>query len=372
MRLARALHPILLSNFLETAPSVFTPSSVPLQTELGIISAIGSIYHSLYGALLQGTRSNANTSFLLDSLQVLLGRMAPYFPFLSSPLVKRDVQIEQTLQDLNIVFCELTSLLVLASSSPLVTQPGTKKRNGTSIQAQISQVKDFVTCLLRGVSMSPNTVGRQITAQEYMAMLPTLWMLMNSCDGVDEDMDIICVLLDHARRVSSAAAAKRPTVDFLVRLILLETTPQYTGTFRVNNSMEGLQKFEEWVIDLPKTLWELGSTNLPCSEVILRFLLRLFQRRSPIGNTNVAARLCVRFIPYFTITHPTHGTLQGPFTKLEDTIVQRLALDVVVTIMARISAESRKPLDTAVRRAVEGSAHATYWAAVTVNVLYSS
>ena len=69
--------------------------------------------------------------------------------------------------------------------------------------------------------MSPNTVERQITAQEYMTMLPTLWMLLNSCDGVDEDIDIICVLLDHARRVSSTAATKRPTVDFLVRLILV-------------------------------------------------------------------------------------------------------------------------------------------------------
>ncbi|KAI9466113.1 hypothetical protein BJY52DRAFT_1182991 [Lactarius psammicola] len=379
MRLARALHPILLSNFLDSAPSVFTPSSVPLQTELGIISAIGGIYHSLYGALLQDTGSTANTSFLSESLQALLGRMAPYFPFLSSPLVKRDVQIEQILQDLNIIFCELTSLMVLACSTPPVTQSNTKKRGGMSIQTQISQVKDFVACLLRGVSMSPNTIGRQITAQEYMALLPTLWMLLNSnldCGGVDGDIDILCVLLDHARRVSSTAAAKRPTVDFLVRLILLETTPRYTGTFRVNNSVEGVQKFEEWIIDLPKNLWELGGTNPPCTEVILRFLLRLFQRRSPIGNTNasvlVAAQLCARLIPYFTITHPVHGTLNGPFTKLEDTAIQRLALDAVVTIMTRTPAESRKPLDAAVHRAVEGSPHATYWAAAIENVLCSA
>lgn len=116
--------------------------------------------------------------------------------------------------------------MVLACSAPLVTQPqpNTKRRDGTSIQAQISRVKDFVACLLRGNSMSPNTVERQITAQEYIALLPTLWMLLNSdldCAGVDEDIDIICVLLDHARQVSSAAAAKRPTVDFLVRLILV-------------------------------------------------------------------------------------------------------------------------------------------------------
>jgi pre-rRNA-processing protein IPI1 len=44
--------------------------------------------------------------------------------------------------------------------------------------------------------------------------------------------------------------------------------PQYTGTFKVNNNVEGLQKIEEWVIDLPKTLWELGGTNISCAEVV--------------------------------------------------------------------------------------------------------
>ena len=168
--------------------------------------------------------------------------MAPYFPFLSSPLVKRDVQvchicvvphlfvypapnqIEQALQDLNIVFCELTSLMVLACSTLPVTPLNIKKRDSMSIQTQISQVKDFVASLLLGVSTSPNTVGRQITAQEYMALLPTLWMLLNGnlgCGGVGGDIDILCVLLDHARKVSSTAAVKRPTVDFIVRLILV-------------------------------------------------------------------------------------------------------------------------------------------------------
>lgn len=52
-RVARALHPLLLSNFLDSAPSVFTPSSGPNQTELGIVSAVADIYRNLYGPLLQ-------------------------------------------------------------------------------------------------------------------------------------------------------------------------------------------------------------------------------------------------------------------------------------------------------------------------------
>ena len=54
--MARALHPLLLSNFLDSAPSVFTPSSGPDQTELGIVSAVADIYRNLYGPLLQSSK----------------------------------------------------------------------------------------------------------------------------------------------------------------------------------------------------------------------------------------------------------------------------------------------------------------------------
>jgi len=106
-------------------------------------------------------------------------------------------------------------------------------------------------------------------------------------------------------------------------------------------------------------------------QVILRFLLRLFQRHSPLAQTDVGAQLCARLTPYFMITHPVRGTLPGPFTKLADPGLQRLVLDVVVTIMGRVSTESREPLDAAVRQAVEGSPHATYWTEVSGSVVCS-
>src|SRR5712672_2860210 len=37
-------------------------------------------------------KADSNAGYLLDSLQVILERMAPYFPFLPNPLVRRDVQ----------------------------------------------------------------------------------------------------------------------------------------------------------------------------------------------------------------------------------------------------------------------------------------
>ena len=93
-----------------------------------------------------------------------------------------------------------------------------------SIQKQVSQVQSYVARLLRGASISSYTVARRITAQDYMAVLPTIWMLLNSNlahGGVDEDVDTLSALLDHALQVSSTATAKQVTVNFLVRLILV-------------------------------------------------------------------------------------------------------------------------------------------------------
>jgi len=133
-------------------------------------------------------------------------------------------QIEQALQDLNVIYCELTSLLILAYTTQDVTLSSTKRRDSRSLQVQISQVRDYVARLLSGVQMAPHLVGRPITAQDYIALFPTLWTLLNSKSehtGVDDGVDILRALLDHGLQVSSTAAAKRPTVDFLARLILV-------------------------------------------------------------------------------------------------------------------------------------------------------
>jgi pre-rRNA-processing protein IPI1 len=142
--------------------------------------------------------------------------------FYACPLILQD-QTEQALQDLNVVFCELTSLLILAYSTQQVAPRNSKGRDSMSIEKLVSLVKSYVARLLRGASTSSHSVGWRITAQDYMALLPTVWMLLSSDlshSGIGED-DTLGALLDHALQVSSASAIKRSTVDFLVRLTLV-------------------------------------------------------------------------------------------------------------------------------------------------------
>ena len=133
----------------------------------------------------------------------------------------------------------------------------------------------------------------------------------------------------------------------------LRTEREYTGSFRSNISKEVEDRFEEWAKHLPKTLWELGASNLETTEVhprpdcfslreeqraliqaiaqvIARFLSRLFQRRACRPETTKL--ICTRFTPYFSVTHPTRGALPGPLFKLP-TAHRKLVLDVMALML---------------------------------------
>lgn len=71
--------------------------------------------------------------------------------------------------------------------------------------------------------------------------------------------------------------------------------------------------------------------------------------------------MCTRFVPYFTIAHPTRGTLPGPFFKLPGAH-RKLILDVVATMLydqdVRTGAEE---LSGALERSLIGQDGRQYW-----------
>lgn len=113
--------------------------------------------------------------------------------------------------------------------------------------------------------------------------------------------------LEHATKSSSNSAVKKSAIEFVARLILvspphnlpppllsnirilkLDTEHQYQGAFKAGRTAEEIEKFEEWILHLPKVLWELGSNNLFTTEVVLRFILRISQRKSHLAHPEVS------------------------------------------------------------------------------------
>ena len=332
--------------------------------------------------------------------------------------------MEHAFQDLNLIYCELTSLLVLASAQHPEKTPTTRGKArimGPALAGasslRVERVGEYVVTVLRGEALSSHTVARPIPAQAYIALLPTIWSLLNSTP--DLSGPVLEATIDHAMRCPSMSAVKRSTVEFVSRLVLvslfcrreyvptltrmrqLESCPQYTGVFKLSQFPTESNKMEQWISQLPKTLWELGTEDPTTTEVcrapqilrhccltdassqtILRFLLRLFQLRSafvhsevwhtPLNHANNLRLRCSaqvldavrsRLVPYFIIAHPTRGALPGPYTKLERPTLRTLALDVVATLFRLGGVEER--LDSAARMAVAGTAQEQYWVEIT-------
>ena len=163
---------------------------------------------------------------------------------ISPSAARRDIKTEHTFQDLNLIYCELSSFLALASQYSTTAKPPRPTRRADparptggisasafasepAVQArQLQCVSAYVVQLLRGQAQGA-ALPRPITSQAYVALLPTVWSLLNGKQadrGRDEDSTTAAVfsaIVDHAIKVSSTSAVKRHTIEFIGRLVLV-------------------------------------------------------------------------------------------------------------------------------------------------------
>lgn len=383
IHLARTLYSTLLASYLDCAPVVFSPSTNPPEAELNLLTVTARIMRTLYGSILQDrfSLSVAEEETLCDELSTLLGHMTGYFPFRPA---RREIKVEHAFQDLNVIYCELTALLVLVSFRRPSGDISRKARFPTSrshasyvkheskLTLQAGLVRTYVTRLLLGEDNFGAQISRPLIPTMYIALLPTIWALLNQpkeshtrSQGEAHTDTVLSAMLDHAIRTTSNSAVKGLTVEFVARILLLETETDYCGHFDVRNTGEQ-KKFREWILHLPRTLWEIGPHNMAASEIIIRSLLRLLHRGSIMIKHEEIIGLQTRLTPFFMITHPVRGRLPGPFTKIPTSsqLIRSLAVDLVVTILsvsARSEGEERENLMIAVGSAVSGTLEEGYW-----------
>ncbi|KIK71082.1 hypothetical protein GYMLUDRAFT_975790 [Collybiopsis luxurians FD-317 M1] len=367
-RLATALHPTLVSVFLDCAPAVFSPGNSPAETEMELVLAVASITSTLYGNIIQDSSPAPSA---LGELKTMLNYMTPYFPF--HPGGRKEIKIEQAFQDLNLIYCNLTSRLTLASRAepaPRRNVPrGKKGRRLSNDASQTDRVHEYALQILRGQA-ADSQLTRTLTPAAYSSLLPTLWSLINYSaqdqENLERSRNVLQATLEHAVKTGSKSALKRSTFDFVARLVLLETDVCYDGAFRLGESAEIDRALEEWVTHLPQVLWELGASNVSISEAIVLFILRLLQRKSKIVHEDTLASLQTRLAPYFHINHPTRGPIRGPYAKLPKNGLNapsglgRRVLDMVILLCGQ--GPSGTVLEDAVDNALAGTEEYEYWA----------
>ncbi|KAJ3511187.1 hypothetical protein NLJ89_g4242 [Agrocybe chaxingu] len=415
--LANTLHSTIIEAYLDSAPSVFSPSSSPSETEVQLVLSVVRITRTLYHVIVQSTEKV--DPIQVGQLEKIINYMAPHFP-----TFRRDHRFDQLYEEFDLVFCELTSMLLNATQNASAHLQSTQKQRkanrkgkapSSSSSAQTERVTQYIIRRLRGEGTSASQIAAPISPVGYLALMPTVWALVsNPTANPHEAGAVLHATLHHAIRVTSKSACKRTTVEFVARLMLvgpsslplsqervekktlcpsivlfftdwittlrtrvqLDPERYYRGDFSSESDPEVKAKFDAWLLHLPQVLWEVGSSHIPTVEVILRVLLRILQRRSRTGTqSEMTASLQSRLVPYFYIDHPSRGPLAGPFKKLPPqsgasaSRVRLLALDVVATILAlgRQDGKDFEGLARAVGLAVTGEEEAAYWAHISMS-----
>lgn len=90
---------------------------------------------------------------------------------------------------------------------------------------QVTLVSDYITNLLRGQSTSISQIPHSLPAGSYLSLLPSIWAIVNnsSPELSRHTIGVTHAALDHAYKVSSKSSAKRLTIEFVARLILVSS-----------------------------------------------------------------------------------------------------------------------------------------------------
>lgn len=249
-QLLRALLPILVSAFLDSGPTAFSPetaaapsTSTALESATNTIIAVAEIARDLWRSTLlrdmHQTTSNEHKD-VLSNLEKLIAHMAVYFPFGSDDLLKRTSSDSTKLQNLNITFCELVALVSLATHRPdaalgkkasgseaLLTKP---RRSKSKMDNATSAMSKYISTLLQASkSTSILSSGATVTPQMYSQLLPTIWSLLWNVSTGFTDEDTLEVVVRHFLDLPSTSGVKKLAFQFVSRLLVVSQPKCYTN-----------------------------------------------------------------------------------------------------------------------------------------------
>ncbi|GAA6018421.1 hypothetical protein JCM11491_006991 [Sporobolomyces phaffii] len=329
-------------------------------------------------------------------LFTLLNHAAPYFPFGSDELHARTGVEDDNLLQLNLTFAELVSLLVLSEDEEQIGGGGsgggtggrtlvdatknkgsTKKSSSSKAATDASKValilatvQDWVVAALEcTLTSASHPLGlAPLSLDAFCALEPTLWSLLNQKkrDKADASVETVWnAVLTGWSKMGKETEAKRRVFEFIARGILIQSDPAYTDRFELetptptrSGAGRKVDKTEQWVVGLPKWLWELGTKQVDTTELVIAFLLKLAQQQDKgVLSPSTLASLAPVLIPFFHLSHPSRGALPGPFTRLAPR-VQAKCLDLASYLVVVSSegpdaeGEGRDKLRQSVERAI--------------------
>ncbi|OWT40035.1 pre-rRNA-processing protein IPI1 [Cryptococcus neoformans Bt1] len=366
------LHPLLLSTFLENAPTAFsssaasfTPTSEDISLALCVMTA--SLTELLADAILTRATPDANTPELRQVKSCISDfhrRMTGWFPFNS-----RTTQTPSGVTpgfELSLAYARLAVLLAPRPVDLKFTKHSTKrgkevgwrervkateeawktmreaKGKGKIGQNQwaMEEVADWVVEVL---APKKDVLAPSLTPEAYSALLPIVWALLAqppSClpsNDADIPSHVGSAFIAHLIRQGSSSPIRDIGEEFLIALILVHEKKYPILPFYIVPQSPLRSMIKGWFEGIPKTLFELGIKNESASERLLRFLLIVgsrgegaYEQPYSLIDPTTFPSLTPKLAPFWHLQHPSKGSIPGAWTKFNNGEVKRLGLDVAM------------------------------------------
>ncbi|KAI8886564.1 hypothetical protein K501DRAFT_243995 [Backusella circina FSU 941] len=320
--LIETFQPILVASWLEAAPSVFVSSSaITMTPALELIYAILKLSLVLWRAMIGSeTIATLPAAWLNQYLQTLLKHFTVYFPFGADSFTNRGAKVDDTLQEMNIMLCELTSLFLLARAM--------QKSDNTAMPEWAEQVVGYVYGILGYQGEQMSSASTHFRAENLVSLLPAVWGFLNCLEG-EEGVMMMRAFYGFYHAAQPTSVSKKIALDFIIRAYLIQSTSSYNGRFIILPDSEYAVILKEWIKTLPKLLWQIRTQHEETSRAILNILCDIARRgEKDIFDMDTLKETENFIAPFFFIQIPSKGPVFGPCKDLPADIQQR-ALDYV-------------------------------------------
>ncbi|CAI2181828.1 19975_t:CDS:10 [Funneliformis geosporum] len=338
--LLNIINPILLATWLDTAPSVFGTASALNQnlSSLEIIYLVLKIMVILWRATINYTltyQEFTDKQWIESHLRQLIKHYVIYFPFGFESISTRDAKSEVILQEMNLMFCELTSLFLMTTKMTALEKEGlnnnkrlSQKKRKRIVDMDSSESRPFwieqvVEYIILFLSSEPTSKAEHLTA-----LLPTIRNLLNYLEK-EERESIFRAILDYYKRCRAQSSSKRVIIEYISKFLLVREISHSQVPFHIHHDAPLAKEMQTWVLSLPKLLWELKTSNIETSREIL-YVLCDFAKRSGKGifNDEIMIQLQTVLIPFLYVDLPNKGPLLGPFISLPQNL-QRKTIEFI-------------------------------------------
>lgn len=285
------LVPVLINFWIESSELVFNASN-----QLTATSHFKTCH--LVVKILGCIVNQSPVAMMKEWIKNVTKHITAYFPFGQNDSIScRDPSVVAELDNMNIDFGLI--MMKFAESEKIL-------QNHEQAERIMQQIKKFLTD-----TFQPGT---------KISNLPSALSLFDICLNFSESYahrsSLFGVLNDYQK--SSPSLAMRYKIFTLMANCNLHSNNDH-------------KDYQEWILSLPKLIWQLKSSNLDFTSSILLFLAVQLKTHRVSGTT--VSRLQSSLIPLFscsvsTKTQPESKTVFGPFLKYPES-VQKLSIDLL-------------------------------------------